>query len=83
MIETNIKTIKEKKIWINGFLDGVITTVFAIMSGIFFRNALKNVYNVETNLIIWIRIIGIGLGILFAILTLLKLRKLNNIFNKK
>jgi len=83
MIKVNIKTAKERKIWIDGFGNGFIAIGFAIISGMFFRNALRNFYNLESSLIIWIKIIGVGLGVLFAILTLLRLIKLNNVINKK
>ena len=83
MIKTDIKTAKERKIWIDGFGNGILIIWFIILSGMFFRNVIKNIINLEPNLIIWVKIIGGILGILLAVFALLILIKFFKIANKK
>ena len=64
-----LKNFKEKGIWTDGFWNGISLIIFGIMSVISFNILISST-------LIWAKIIGFGLGILFAILSIRILIKL-------
>jgi len=74
--KSDIEASREKRIWINGVFTGVLIVGLSIISGMFFRNAFGgNFSNLDTDLILTVKIISFLLGIIFALFVMFVLIK--------